>query len=407
MTLIECFDPSLVENIACCLHLQPKKLILLGNGEQMQTAVQRYRALLNRRGLDTQVIPKDIQGMDLPGIAAVLAQLVREEEDCVIDLKGGDELVVMAVGAMLAGLDKGRRQRISVQKYDPTAGKVVDCDGDGRIVRGQPAALTAGDLIALHGGIVHPSSYQPPMEYTPKDLAPLWAIVSKEPRDWNRTISVLGEFESRSDSKTDIYLPIDHIRRGISNYDQKEEQVRNLLDEFHHRCIIDDSSSYDALRYRYTSPLLRYCTQKAGNVLEIKTLLEGRAVKEDGRPFFQDCQMGVSIDWDGIIHDPEKRIPETRNEIDVILTRGLTPLFISCKNGNIGEEELYKLNTVASRFGGPRARKMLIATELDQKSASSDRAFIQRARDMGIYLVTDAAKLSHEEWAQAFKDAMT
>ena len=116
--------------------------------------------------------------------------------------------------------------------------------------------------------------------------------------------------------------------------------------------------------------------------------------------------MGVGIDWDGVVHDPVRRVAETRNEIDVVLMHGTTPLFISCKNGNIGEEELYKLNTVARRFGGPYAKKMLIATDLDRKSPTANRAFIQRAWDMDIFLVTDAAELSGEEWKQIFRQAM-
>ena len=164
------------------------------------------------------------------------------------------------------------------------------------------------------------------------------------------------------------------------------------------------SIQLDTRQYTYTSPLLRYCTQKAGNMLEIKTLLEAKALSGDAR--FDDCQMSVTIDWDGITHTPLERIPETKNEIDVMLTRGMTPLFISCKNGDIGDEELYKLHTVATRFGGPRAKKMLIATDLDRKSVAANRSFIQRAWDMDIFVVTDAAELSREDWAEVFRTAM-
>ncbi|MBP3941350.1 MAG: hypothetical protein J6D00_07675, partial [Christensenellaceae bacterium] len=97
---------------------------------------------------------------------------------------------------------------------------------------------------------------------------------------------------------------------------------------------------------------------------------------------------------------------ETRNEIDILLMRGVTPLFISCKNGSIGEEELYKLNTVALRFGSPLAKKMLIATDLEDRNSMSGKAFIQRARDMGIYVVPNAAELSRREWAEELQKAM-
>ena len=217
---------------------------------------------------------------------------------------------------------------------------------------------------------------------------------------------LLGEFESRSDSKMQVFLPLSYLRTSISNFESKEESVRELLGKLHRWGIIDDQSSKNALEYTYTSQLFRYCTLKAGNVLEVKTLLEGRAVQENGESYFSDCQMSVSIDWDGVVHDPMDRVPETRNEIDVVLMHGTTPLLISCKNGNVGEDELYKLHTVAERFGGPYAKKMLIATDLDRKSPTANRAFIQRAWDMDIFLVTDAAELSGAEWCQIFKKAM-
>ena len=90
---------------------------------------------------------------------------------------------------------------------------------------------------------------------------------------------------------------------------------------------------------------------------------------------------------------------------DVILMHGVTPLFISCKNGSIAEEELYKLHTVATRFGGSHVKKMLVATELPKKGDNPNYAFIQRAKDMGIYLVTDAANLSIQGWRDALKQA--
>jgi hypothetical protein len=49
---------------------------------------------------------------------------------------------------------------------------------------------------------------------------------------------------------------------------------------------------------------------------------------------------------------------------------------------------------------------MLIATELDWESSSSVRAFLQRAKDMGIYVVREAANLSDGGWERAFIEAM-
>jgi len=406
MVLIKCFTDSHIENMAACLHLQPEKMILLGSTEAMHAHVKRYQSILHQRKQNTQITVCDVKTQNLIHICQAIKDILCPNLDCMIDLTGGDEPMVMAVGAVVAGLNTEQRARIQVVRYDFSQGCLLDCIHNHTPLCEQGTSVTVDELVILHGGMVHPESYQPPEDIHCAGLDPLWNVVASAPKEWNRAIAILGEFESRADSKTHVCLPLRFLQNSISNFQEKEEIVRDLLEKFHNCGVIDNRSSRNMLEYTYNSPLFRYCTQKAGNVLEMKVLLEARELYDNGTPYFRDCQMGVNIDWDGVIHDPMMRIPETRNEIDLILTRGMTSLFISCKNGSIGEEELYKLHTVASCFGGVHARKMLIATDLDQKSAASNRAFIQRAWDMDIFLVTDAAELTKAEWKQIFLNAM-
>lgn len=406
MTLIECFTTSHIDNIAACLRLRPDKVIFLGDKQEMDAPLARYQKVLQHRSLDTALVLRDTRKMDLDDLCQLLQTLLQQDEEWVIDLTGGSELVIMAVGAVLSGLDRKKRQQIRVERFDRKGSAMVDCvSGNCRLPQ-RSVDLTVEELVTIHGGSLLPDAYQIPADCTPRELDGLWEMVCEAPRDWNRQLQLLQEFESRSDSKTQVFLPLQYLRGSIPNFHEKEPVVRQLLERLRSKGVIRDQSTADCLEYTYRSPLLRHCMQKAGNMLEIKTLLEGRAAREKDAPLFHDCQMGVSIDWDGVVYDPEERIPETRNEIDVVLMQGTTPLFISCKNGNIGDEELYKLHTVATRFGGPDARKMLIATHLDRKSPAANRAFAQRAWDMDIFLVTDAAELSGDEWRQIFRQAM-
>ena len=406
MTLIECFTESHIDNIASCPRLRPQTLIMIGSETDMRPSVVRYQKLLKNRGLSTQIQMSNVYGKSFREICTILKRLVRDEPECVIDLTGGDEAVIMAVGAVLADLDEQSRERIHVEKFDYRQEGTLDCIHNNCLLPRKNISFSVEELILLHGGSIHPAAYQPPLSCTRSDLDPLWDIVRDCPKEWNRALTLLNEFESRSASKTEIRLQVEHLRSSITDFAEKEAVVRDLLDKLENRGIIDNRSDPRTLRYTYRSSVARYCTQKAGNVLEMKTLLEGRSVLENGAPYFQDCRTSVSIDWDGIIHKPADRVPETRNEIDVVLMRGTIPLFISCKNGNIGEEELYKLHTVAARFGGPHARKMLIATVLDQKTAAANRSFTQRAWDMDIFLVPDAADMTSEEWRKIFYQAM-
>lgn len=403
MTLIECFDPLPMRNVAACLRLQPEKVIFLGDMNYMEARIQDYRELFARRAKNTQVELCHVRLDDRNDIFQTLQEIIAQEENCVIDITGGAEQLLMAVGAVTMGQNE---KKVSVQKFELRSGMVLDCDGDGQTLPGQQVELTAQELIGLRGGKVYPQSRQTAQNYRPADIQDLWELVSKDSKTWNKTISYLNEFESRADDGMEVYLPVSRIAGSIRDFEAKEAAVRNLLEKLDRCGVITDRSSGAALRYEYQNDMLRDCVKKAGNMLEIKTLLEARALMQDGKPYFCDCKMGVTIDWDGTVFSPEKRIPETRNEIDVLLVRGMTPLFISCKNGDIGDDELYKLNTVAERFGSRYAKKMLIATDLERKGPMSLKAYIQRAKDMGIYLVTDAAELTPRQWREVFLDAM-
>ena len=406
MTLIECFDREPVENIISCLRLNPQKVIFLGDEEIMRPSIRRYRVFLESRGQRTELVMKAVKIDNLNNIMSVLTEIIREEKECIIDLTGGDEQVVMAVGAVLASLDEDTQKRVSVQRYNFLKNAPVDCDGDAAVIRGDDPLLSARELVALHGGVVHPIAEQPPKRYTPSSLDPLWYLVRENPRQWNKLISALNEFQSRSFSEEEIYVPLSGLTSVIDDFERKKAMAQTLLYALEKAGAIDNKSNKDTFHYRYTDPLLKLCVEKAGNVVELKVLLEGRTLKENGKPFFNDCMMGVTIDWDGIIHEGNKRNPDTRNEIDVILMHGATPLFISCKNGSIEDDELYKLHTVATRFGGSHVKKMLVATELPRKGVNPDYAFIQRAKDMDIHLVTNAADLSIQGWRDNLKDAI-
>ena len=402
MTLIECFTESHIDNIAAALRLRPEKLVLVGDEQEMKIPVCRYRKLLQERGYPTAVSTCDVPRNDLFRICGALADLLRRDEDFVIDLTGGDETVIMAVGGVLAGLDEKKRSRIRVEKYDYGTDAVVDCAAGNRVLHCETVGLTVKELVELHGGVLYPVSYQPPAGSTCREIDGLWQVVAEAPKEWNDMLAKLSWFESRNQckSKTRITVPLGNLR-GAPGFEEKERIARQLLERLDRRGVIEDRSSRDVLDYTYASELLRYCTRKAGNALEVKTLLEGR----EAAPFFNDCMMSVSIDWDGVPHSLSEQKPDTRNEIDVVLMHGLVPLFISCKNGNIEDVELYKLHTVAERFGGPHAKKMLVATALDRNSDLADQAFVRRAWDMDVYPMTEAGKLTREKWEQGLKDA--
>ena len=114
---------------------------------------------------------------------------------------------------------------------------------------------------------------------------------------------------------------------------------------------------------------------------------------------------GVFIDWDGELHDRLDDEHDTENEIDVVLMKGVMPVFISCKNGTIDGEELYKLVAVARRFGGKYVKKVLIATYLGRKADSDSMKHLrQRAKDMKINFIDGVHTLDSGEFYKMLRN---
>ena len=128
MTLIECFDRTVLENIAGTLYLRPDKLIIVGDADKVSPFLPRLSHLLSSRKIDTRIELCDITDMSIRQIALALEAVVTTDDQYVIDLTGGEEPVIMAIGALLARLEN--TQNISVQKFRFLLPEATNCGGN-------------------------------------------------------------------------------------------------------------------------------------------------------------------------------------------------------------------------------------------------------------------------------------
>ena len=407
MTLIEPFDRAPLQNLAECLAIEPQHLILVGTAGNLNTSKSRHEQILAHLHMDTKVTTKPISATaSLDDIRRTFEDLMRDNSPCIIDLFGGDEVLLMAAG--MAYQNCKDTCDVTLQRMDMARGVALRLGNGQPQVVGTRPQLSVEDSVKLYSGVVFSSETERADNHTAEDVNPLWNIVKNNPTDWNKKLRALNFFESQC--KEEREGPIFNVNLYQSHNPSTEiEEWRRL-----YRAIIDELEQANAIilydnrndryRYRYTSPLTRACLKKEGNLLEFKTLLTAREFMRDGKPFFNDCQMGVMLDWDGYLHNPYgPDVRDTRNEIDVMVMRGCTPVFISCKNGGIEEEELYKLHTVALRLGGTFAKKVLIATDYEPHSQKTKQSLMQRAKDMDIRFETDAHTFSDADWHRFFE----
>ena len=97
---------------------------------------------------------------------------------------------------------------------------------------------------------------------------------------------------------------------------------------------------------------------------------------------FADAQISALINWEGQKFKNEAE--SVHNEIDVLLVRGTTPTFISCKSGSVSASSLYEISVLARELGGVSAKKVLATTMPLRRQAPH---VANRARQMGVELV--------------------
>ncbi len=89
---------------------------------------------------------------------------------------------------------------------------------------------------------------------------------------------------------------------------------------------------------------------------------------------------------------------------------GVRPIFISCKNGDVKSDELYKLQTVSQEFGSEYAKASLLSTVyFDEDSGVWDgyggnkttSSLKDRAGEMGIRLLSSMHRTSTGKFDEA------
>ncbi len=399
MTLVEFFDKDAVKNVCSSLAAAPERVILVGDRKKtMQRCAERYQAVLAARGVETEFLCRAVNTNRMQSILDALSSIVLEYEDCVFDLTGGEDLFLAAMGIVF---ERHRDRGLQLHRFNVRNNTVIDVDQDGRTILAEPAPeLTVREMIRIAGGDIVYEEERPGTthlwEMTPElreDVSAMWELCRRDMKLWNAQLLVFEAAEQilRDASALTVSVPTAALRRAVEDRGGSFFLQRELIQGLADAGLLEHLSCDDELfSVTYKDAQIKRCLTLAGRALEMKVYLAALEAREkDGSAVYGDVMNGVFIDWDGMIHaDPGGY--DTENEIDVLMMHGLIPVFVSCKSGIVDKGELYKLNTVAERFGGKNAKKVLIAAALDQ--SASAHHLRQRARDMGIRLVEGSGR---------------
>ena len=300
---------------------------------------------------------------------------------------------------LAAGIVYGRHPERGIQlhRYDLKSGRVFDYDQDGFVPLGDAPRLTVEELALLSGGtiVTEDQKKDGTVQWNLQekdflsDLTAMWDICRSNPALWNVQTTALGLMQKLPRIAGDGLS----VTVSAEQFDDamRREGLRISLGGIYPALkeagLLTISHSGDTMTVAFKSKQVMDCLTKAGSVLELMTFW---AVRETGR--FGDVMTGVYLDWDGKLREG----PDVENEIDVLAMEGMQPVFISCKNGAVNADELYKLHTVATRFGGPEARKFLVLTGIRKMPEENRRALMDRAQAMQITVLGDLGQENAE-----------
>ena len=224
----------------------------------------------------------------------------------------------------------------------------------------------------------------------------MWEVCKSKVGRWNWVFTQLDKLGRNEDAdKEDLRVYIEHITQRLDSYEDGLAEVMAVLTALEDKGLIRNvATDQYGLTFSYKNAQIKQSLLKAGTILELYIAMIARGLrnKEEER-VYHDVLTGVWLDWDGKL--TEKGTADVNNEIDVMMMRGAVPVFVSCKNGDMDVEELFKLESVATRFGGKYARKVLVITQ-PEKLGSKEASIRLRAKAMGIKLLTDIDEMPVE-----------
>lgn len=404
MTYVEFFDKDMLYNVCSSLYCPPDRICFAGgNPEQMNAFAARYCAVMNERFGKRYKKDKNLFLCRLnprDGVKRIVSRIKKEIldrwDDCVFDVTGGSEVYLIALG-MIAAEKKAEGRTVQMQKFRFEKNSIRDIDQQQNELIGKVMApgLTVEQLIRIYGGRVVYSGERENATHVwnwtedfKRSVDSMWSVCRRDPELWNRQIAIAKEGMRLSPREV-------FIATGCTEPDRERRARAERYDAGFWTALRDEGlleipAYLHGAVLRFKDEQICRCLTEQGKVLELKICLSAmRAEKESGGRIYENVLCGVYIDWDGILQESARL--DTSNEVDAVLMHGLIPVFVSCKNGAVDGDELYKLSTVVRRFGGAEGKKVLAASLVRDKE--EETALMIRAKGMGVK-VLDANDLS-------------
>lgn len=225
--------------------------------------------------------------------------------------------------------------------------------------------LTIEQLMALRGGKLIKSKqpkYSPKQMITIKKLAN-YAILN--PEQWYQ----ITQFFALAKTIDFHAETVKVLESNGKRYSYPESMIPLLTEA---NLIHIDAESSEHISYTFFSSEAQLLCRTKGHILELYLYL--LAIESE---YFDECMIGAEIDWNGIF--PE--VDNVQNEIDVVLRKGQSIIFISCKMTDLSVEAINELEVYANHFAGETCLKLIVC------SGKINPVYNHRCQEYGVLVI--------------------
>lgn len=383
--VFDVLDDDAIENVITCLNYQIDKVVFFGDEETVKRNKKRTESFLIKNCYVTQVEFYTVDSDNLDCMIGQLEDAVENEcyenDKLFFDLTGGEGLILVAFGIL------SFKRNLPMHCYDVFSNKLIELNNVGysisSAVPSQKIILDIEKYIEMQGGTIKQSAHkQTKKPYNP-DLMPyihgLWNVAQKYADIWN-SFSTFIRNELNDDGLT-VCANASRIITAVSTNKaiNKPRILFDILDDLQNVGVIENVVHKNAkVSFKYKNQSIKECLFDGGCILELHTFVCENKISDY-------CQVGVHLDWDGVLHNPESSVKDVLNEIDVFSITNNIPHFISCKSGNLtsgqARDAMYELSSVARRFGGKYV-KMSLAVSNELREVD-----VERANEMGVSIL--------------------
>ena len=350
-TLVELYDERPLENVLGVEIFRPEQVIYVcPNGTTPRDAKKQLKQYFLHRGIKSRLRFMRVNVFNSGAVLRLFRKILSQYPDSVLDITGGTDAVLFAAGLACAEAkipvitySRTRNRFYSIQHATSAHG--IPCDISFSV---EDCFLMAGG--SMRKGRVNNSNLSRYMEY----FEPFFAVFLKYRTHWDKivnyiqrispaqedgsySLSVQGEYTVKGEHGNRLTAPEEALR--------SLEQIRMISDL---RIVPEESVSF-----RFQDAQIRFWLRDVGSVLELYVY---KICLDSG--IFSDVRTSAVVDWSS-----DEKSNTVSNELDVMCTQGITPVFISCKTCMIRTEALNELAILRDRFGGKMARAAIVTAE--------------------------------------------